>query len=267
MSNTWLDMTGKIIIVTGGSMGIGQHITEDLLTAGATVVIADKSKNDELSSKENVFHFTCDISKKAEADSLIEETVKKFGKIDGLVNNAAVHGPRLLVDYYNNDPEREASEKDFDFMTSVNLKGAFFCSQAAARIMIGQKSGVIVNISSEAGNEGSLGQSIYSATKGALNAFTLSWAKELGRFNIRVVGVAPGINEPTPMGNAEHVAEFAYARGVKSSDVSPDYQKTLPLGRVGKLDEIADLVTYLLSDRSSYITGTIINITGGKSRG
>ena len=77
MGNTWLDMTGKIIIVTGGSMGIGQHIVEDLLTAGATVVIADKSKNDELASKENVFHFTCDISKKTEVDSLIEETVKK----------------------------------------------------------------------------------------------------------------------------------------------------------------------------------------------
>lgn len=267
MSNMWMNMTGKVIIVTGGSMGIGQHITENLLGTGAKVIIADKSKNDKLSSNENVFHITCDISKKSDVDLMIEETVKKFGRIDGLVNNAAVHGPRLLVDYYNNDPEREASEKDFDFMVGVNQKGAFLCSQAAARIMIKQKSGVIVNVSSEAGNEGSLGQSIYSATKGALNAFTLSWAKELGRFNIRVVGIAPGINEPTPMGNEEHVAEFAYARGTVPSNVAPDYQKTIPLGRVGKLDEIADLVTYLLSDRSSYITGTIVNITGGKSRG
>lgn len=90
------------------------------------------------------------------------------------MNNAAVHGPRLLVDYYNNDPEREASEKDFDFMTSVNLKGAFFAHRQLPDYDL-IKERRIVNISPEAGNEGSLGQSIYSATKGALNAFTLSW--------------------------------------------------------------------------------------------
>ena len=115
--------------------------------------------------------------------------------------------------------------------------------------------------------EGSTGQSIYSATKGALNSFTLSWAKELGRFNIRVVGIAPGINEPTPMGNPEHVKALAYTRGMEAGSVSTDYMKIIPLGRPGRLEEIADLVTYLLSGRSSYISGTIVNITGGKSRG
>ena len=85
--------------------------------------------------------------------------------------------------------------------------------------------------------------------------------------NIKVIGVAPGINEPTPMGNPRHVEDLAYTRGVKASDVSKDYTKVIPLGRVGKLEEIADLVSYLMSDHSSYITGTIINITGGKSRG
>ena len=91
--------------------------------------------------------------------------------------------------------------------------------------------------------------------------------KELGAYNVRVVAVAPGINEPTPMGNPEHVKELAYTRGQEAGSVSTDYQKVIPLGRVGKLDEIADLVTYLLSDHASYITGTIMNITGGKSRG
>ena len=150
---------------------------------------------------------------------------------------------------------------------SVNVKGVMFCAQAAARVMIKQKSGVILNISSEAGMEGSKGQNIYSATKGAVNSFTLSWAKELGAYNVRVVAVAPGINEPTPMGNPEHVKELAYTRAQEAGSVSTEYQKVIPLGRVGKLDEIADLVTYLLSDHASYITGTIMNITGGKSRG
>ena len=267
MSEKWFEMKEKVIIVTGGSSGIGLHVVKSLLETGAKVVIADRAKNDELILKENLYHITCNISKKTEVDSMIAEVMKKYGRIDGLVNNAAVHGPRLLVDYYNNDPKFEANEEDFDSMISVNQKGAFLCSQAAARIMIKQNSGVIVNMSSEAGTYGSLGQSIYASTKGALNAFTLSWAKELGRFNIRVVGVSPGINEPTPMGNPKHIAQLAYTRGISDPlNISTDYKKIIPLGRVGKLDEIADLVTYLLSDRSSYITGTIINVTGGKSK-
>lgn len=133
--------------------------------------------------------------------------------------------------------------------------------------MVKQKSGVIVNITSEAGMEGSKGQSIYAASKGALNSFTLSWAKELGQYNIRVVGVSPGINEPTPMGAGTHMDDLAYTRGVQKEQIGTDYAKVIPLGRKGKLDEIADLVTYLVSDHASYITGTTVNVTGGKSRG
>ena len=231
------------------------------------VVIADMADCDAYDDNENVMYVKCNVTKKEEVEEMVNKTVEKFGKLDCLVNNAGVNRPRMLVDYYHSDPNHENSEDDFDFMMGVNVKGVMFCAQAAARIMIKQKSGVILNMSSEAGMEGSKGQNIYSATKGAVNSFTLSWAKELGAYNVRVVAVAPGINEPTPMGNPEHVKELAYTRGQEAGSVSTDYQKVIPLGRVGKLDEIADLVTYLLSDHASYITGTIMNITGGKSRG
>lgn len=263
MKDDWLNLQGKVIVVTGGSSGIGAKIVQSLDEHGAQVVIADVSGI----AQGNVDFIQCDITNKRQVEEMIGKVVAKYSRIDGLVNNAGVNRPKLLVDYYHDDENHEFNEQDFEFMFNVNVKGAFFCTQASARVMIRQNYGVVVNISSEAGMEGSTGQSIYSATKGALNSFTLSWAKELGRFNIRVVGIAPGINEPTPMGNPEHVKALAYTRGMEAGSVSTDYMKIIPLGRQGRLEEIADLVTYLLSGRSSYISGTIVNITGGKSRG
>lgn len=267
MSCKWMDLDGKVVIVTGGSMGIGSHIVETLVKNNAKVVIADMAPCDQYEGNENVMYVQTNVTKMDSVDMMVQKVVDKFGRIDALVNNAGVNRPRMLVDYYNGDPYYENDEDDFDFMFNVNVKGVMFCAQAVARVMIKQKSGVILNMSSEAGMEGSKCQNIYSATKGAVNSFTLSWAKELGQFNIRVVAVAPGINEPTPMGNPEHVKELAYVRGQVADNVATDYQKVIPLGRVGLLDEIADHVVYLLSDHASYITGTISNITGGKSRG
>lgn len=265
MQKTWVPLDEKVIIVTGGSVGIGAKIVESLRLNGANVVIADVNPPKE--KIEKVDFISCDVSQKKEVEAMVNEVVELHGRIDGLVNNAGVNRARLLVDYYHGDPNHEFSEEDFDFIVNVNQKGVFFCAQAVARVMIQQKSGVIVNISSEAGMEGSKGQSVYAATKGAVNAFTLSWAKELGPFQIRVVGVAPGINEPTPMGSPQYLSDLAYTRGIKEEDVSDDYTKSIPLGRRGKLEEIANLVSYLVSDYASYVTGTIVNITGGKSRG
>ena len=158
--------------------------------------------------------------------------------------------PRLLVDVKGEKPEYELNEKSFNIMFNINVKGLMYCAQAAAKQMLKQGGGVIINMSSESGKEGSQGQSAYSATKGACDSFTRSWAKELGKYNIRVVAVAPGIMEAT---------------GLRT----PAYNdtKVIPMGRDGKLDEVGELVAYLVSDRSSYIAGTTINISGGKSRG
>jgi sorbitol-6-phosphate 2-dehydrogenase len=175
--------------------------------------------------------------------------------------------PQLLVDLYGTNPEYEIDEDSFDFMINVNMKGLMFCSQAVAKQQLKQKKGVIINISSESGMEGSIGQSIYAATKSAVNSLTRSWAKELGSKGIRVVGIAPGIMEKTDMRTESYNQALAYTRGVKAENLDTNYAKSIPLGRAGKLDEVGYLAAFLSSDKSDYITGTILNITGGKSRG
>lgn len=266
MNESWLGLEGKVAIVTGGASGIGQHIVENLVKNGAQVVVSDL--NTETGKRDNgAFHIQCDVTNRQSVEAMVERTINEFGRVDILVNNAGVNLPRLLVDFYGEKKEYELNDKDFDFMIAVNQKGPFLSAQTVARRMIEQGEGVIINISSEAGMEGSAGQSCYSATKSALNGFTRSWAKELGKFNIRVVGVAPGINEKTGLTTSSYNEALAYTRGITVDDLGTDYSKSIPLGRVGKLDELGDFVSYLASNRASYISGTTLNITGGKSRG
>lgn len=261
----WMDLNGKVVIVTGGSQGIGEHVVENLCANNAKVVIGDLAENAKFAGKENILFCKCNVAKKADVEAMIEAAVSKFGKIDAIVNNAGVSRPRMLVDYYGKKLQYELSEDDLDFMYSVNQKGVVLCAQAAARQMIKQKHGVIINMSSQAGIHGSKGQSAYSGTKAAVHSYTLAWAKELGQFNIRVVGVAPDVNERTPMNNDAAFEALAYTRGADPKNTTADYTKSIPLGRPGKLDEVADLISYLVSDHASYITGTTINISGGKS--
>lgn len=261
----WLNLDQKVVIVTGGASGVGASIATTLHRNNATVVVADLRTNDTVSTYSDRF-VECDTTNKASVEALVADVVATYGRVDALVNNAGVNRPRLLVDFYGEKPEYEASEADFDFITAVNQKGPFLCAQAVTRHFIDQQRGVIVNISSEAGAEGSAGQSIYSATKAALNGFTRSWAKELGQHGIRVIGVAPGINKRTNMNSDANYAALAYTRGLDPDHIDTDYASSIPLRRVGELEEIADLVSYLVSDHSSYITGTTVNVTGGKSR-
>jgi sorbitol-6-phosphate 2-dehydrogenase len=216
---------------------------------------------------EGVYCVKCDVTSKESVDAMAQAVVDKYGKIDALVNNAGVNLPRLLVDVKGEKPEYELDEKSFNIMFGINVKGLMFCAQACARQMLKQGKGVIINMSSESGKEGSQGQSAYSATKGACDSFTRSWAKELGKYNIRVVAVAPGIMEATGLRTAAYNEALAYTRGCKPEELSTDYTKVIPMGRDGKLDEVGDLVAYLVSDRASYVAGTTFNISGGKSRG
>lgn len=260
-----ISLKEKVAIVTGGSSGIGKSIAKKLSECGATTIVADLSVPEE--KLNNVSYFACDVASGKSVEDTVNSIIEKFGTVDVLVNNAGINKPRLLVDLYGKTDEFVLSEDDFNQMIGVNVKGVFLFSQAVAEVMVEKKSGVIVNISSEAGMEGSVGQSCYSATKGAVNGFTRSWAKELGAWNIRVVGVAPGINEKTGITSPQHYAALAYTRNIPVENVDVGYEKSIPLGRAGKLDEIGELVAYLSSDLASYITGTTINITGGKSRG
>ena len=265
MSN-WLNLDGKVAIVTGGASGIGYHVATTLKEVGATPVIADVTVNtgDE---KDGIYCVKCDVTSKESVEAMVAAVVEKYGKLDAIVNNAGVNLPRLLVDVKGEKPEYELDEKSFNIMFNINVKGLMYCAQAAAKQMLKQGGGVILNMSSESGKEGSQGQSAYSATKGACDSFTRSWAKELGKYNIRVLAVAPGIMEATGLRTPAYNEALAYTRGVKPEDLSTDYSKVIPLGRDGKLDEVGALVAYLISDRGSYIAGTTVNISGGKSRG
>lgn len=266
MSENWLGLEKKVVVVTGGASGIGKHVVDTLVKAGAKTVVVDM--NVETGAElDGAYCVQCNVTDPVSVQAMADAVVAKYGRIDALVNNAGINLPRLLVDTVGEKPQYELNEDSFNKMFAVNVKGVFLCAQACARQMLKQGGGVIVNMSSESGKEGSQGQSAYSATKGAVDSFTRSWAKELGKYNIRVLACAPGIMEATGLRTPAYNEALAYTRGCKPEDLSTDYSKVIPLGRDGKLDEVGDLVAYLVSDRASYIAGTTINISGGKSRG
>ena len=268
---SWLHLEGKTAIVTGGASGIGKAVVEAFLEQGANVVVCDMNPEppafEETRSK--MLTVGTDVTKRESVEAMVEKAKKQFGSIDILVNNAGINIPRLLVD--PNDPhgKYELDDSVFEKVTAVNLKGVYLCAQAVGRELVAQGHGVFINMSSESGIEGSEGQSIYAATKNAVNSFTRSWAKEFGKYGVRVVGVAPGILEATGLRTLSYEEALAYTRGISVDELRKGYAstKTTPLGRSGKLAEVADLVVYLASERASYIHGVTYNVAGGKTRG
>ncbi|MZZ58235.1 SDR family NAD(P)-dependent oxidoreductase [Enterococcus mundtii] len=263
----WLNIEGETIIVTGGSSGIGKSIVESLLEQHVNVANFD-IKDSTLKHQRLLFVKT-NITLRQEVEAGVAKVKDHFGTIDGLVNNAGINIPRLLVDKKHAHGEYELSEEVFDKIIAINQKGLYLMTQAVSRILVAKGEGVIINMSSESGLEGSEGQSAYAATKAAVNSFTRSWAKELGKSNVRVIGIAPGIMEETGLRTLSYEEALAYTRGITIEELRAGYAKTstIPLGRSGKLKEVADLVSYYLSDRSSYITGVTTNVAGGKTRG
>jgi sorbitol-6-phosphate 2-dehydrogenase len=271
---SWLELENKVTIVTGGALGIGRAVCEGLAAVGAHCVVADVNVDgaqilvDDLTKQCGSEHLaiSCDVSSKASVDAMIAAVVARFGSVDIMVNNAGILIPRLLVDPADKE---ELTEAIWDKTTTINMKGTFLCAQAAARVMIKSgKGGVILNMSSESSLEGSQGQSVYAATKAAQYSLTRSWSKELGVHGIRVVGLAPGILEATALRSPEYERAVAYTRGITVEQLRATYEKvSIPLGRPGKLKEVADAVCFFASDRASYFHGTTVNLSGGKSRG
>lgn len=264
----WLNIEGKTVIVTGGSSGIGAAIVDELCELGVNVVNADiregENKND------NLVFLKTDVSSRESVEQTVSKTLERFGKIDGLVNNAGINIPALLVDEkQEKNGKFEINDELFDKLVNINQKGVYIMSQAVGRVLVKQGSGVIINMSSESGLEGSEGQSAYAATKAAINSFTRSWSKELGKKGVRVVGIAPGIMEETGLRTIGYEEALAYTRNKTVDQLREGYSQTatIPLGRSGELKEVADLVAYFISDRSSYISGVTLNVAGGKTRG
>lgn len=264
---TWLALEGKNIIVTGGASGIGLAVVRELLRSGAGVAICDMQAPSELDHGSGRYEYiNTDVTDRASVENMVARTKSIFGSVDALVNNAGINIPRLLVD---DAQQYELDEKVWDKVMNVNLKGVFLCAQAAAREMVRQGGGTIINMSSECGLEGSEGQSVYAASKNAVNSLTRSWAKELGKYGIRVVGVAPGILEATALRTVSYETALAYTRGISVEELRASYSKTstTPMGRSGRLEEVANVVAFLCSDRAGYVDGITINVAGGKTRG
>ena len=271
--SSWLGLKGKTAIVTGAASGIGKAVAQAFLDNGANVVVCDMNPNepsfDIHEGSGQMLYVVTNVTQLDSIDNMIKATVDKFGKIDILVNNAGINIPCLLADPKDPHGKYEINENIYEKVVSVNLKGVFFVAQAVTHEMFKNGSGVIINMSSESGLEGSEGQSVYAMTKAGVVSLSRSWAKELGKHNIRVVGVAPGIMEATGLRTLAYEEALAYTRGITVDDLRKGYSstKTTPLGRSGKLTEVADTVMFLASDRAGYIHGVTLNVAGGKTRG
>ena len=263
-----------LAIVTGGSRGIGAAIAEKLAQDGHDVLIncaSSVEKAEAVAEKCRAYGVKAYVKQWDVADydacaAALKEIKDEIGVPYILVNNAGINIPRLLVDEGH---QYELDEAVWDKVMNVNLKGLFFCAESAARVLVRQRRGVIVNMSSESGLEGSEGQSVYAASKNAVNSLTRSWAKELGKKGVRVVGVAPGILEATGLRTLSYETALAYTRGITVEQLRAGYAKTstTPMGRSGKLSEVANVVVFMLSGRAGYVDGVTLNIAGGKTRG
>lgn len=241
-------LDGKTALVTGGARGIGQAIAVKLASQGADVALCDLQQDWLTETAGEVTGlgrraecYAADVSDAQAVQEVVSKVHKDFGKIDILVNNAGITRDGLLP---------RMSEEDWDAVLNVNLKGTFLFTKAVSRIMMKQRSGAIVNVASIIGLIGNAGQCNYSASKGGVIALTKSVAKELASRNVRANAVAPG-----------------FIKTRMTDQLTEDTQKkmleAIPMGRFGVPEDVADVVLFLASDASSYVTGQVLKVCGG----
>jgi NAD(P)-dependent dehydrogenase (short-subunit alcohol dehydrogenase family) len=245
-------LEGKTAIVTGSRRGIGKAIAQALAKEGAKVVVSDVSQEDCQKVADNIkaaggkaLAIKCDVSIKAEVQEMVTKTISEFGKVDILVNNAAVGVIKPFV---------RITEEDWDRTFAVNVKGAFLCSQAVAKNMIKNGEGRIISISSVASGGGGGATALmaaYIASKGGLKSLTEAMAVELATFGINVNAICPGT-----------IDSGAVPESMKERSL-----RTVPKGRLGRPEEIAYMVVFLASPEADYVTGSVITVDGGSSKG
>ena len=239
----------NVVFVTGGSRGIGKQVALTYAEHGYNVVINYVSDKTDVVALKKEFDekgvesliLKADVSNQQEIDEIVKQAINKFGKIDVLVNNAGITKDNLLM---------RMKEEEFDRVMEINLKGTFLVTKAVTKYMMKQRNGSIINLSSVVGVSGNAGQCNYSASKAGIIGFTKSIAKELASRNIRANAVAPGFIE-TDMTN------------VLSDSIKESIYNQIPLKRMGTAKEVAELIYFLGSEKSSYITGQVINVDGG----
>lgn len=244
-------LEGKTALITGASRGIGKSIAMKFASEGANIAFTDLNYDENMEATEaelkalgvNAKGYASNAASFEDSEKLIENVMADFERIDILVNNAGITRDNLLM---------RMQEKDWDMVITVNLKSAFNLTKVVQRIMMKQRIGSIINMSSVVGVNGNAGQSNYSASKAGMIGFTKSIAQELGSRNIRCNAIAPGFIE----------TEMTHKL---SDEVREEWVKTIPLRRSGKPDDVADVATFLASDLSAYVTGQVINVCGGMS--
>ena len=243
-------LLNKVCLITGAAQGIGLATALKFAVEGAIVIVCDVQQAgvDATVAQCRALGataegFVADVTQRATIDALVASVKAQFGRIDVLVNNAGITQDARL---------QKMTLEQFDRVIDVNLRGVFHCAQAVADLMVAQGSGVILNASSVVGIYGNFGQTNYAATKFGVIGFTKTWSRELGPKGIRVNAVAPGfITTPMVAAMPEKVLQ--------------DLQAKVPLKRLGKPEEIANVYAFLASDEASYINGAVIEVSGGMS--
>ena len=242
------NLTDKVAIVTGASRGIGEAIAKQLSSCGAKIILIARNSDQLVAVKETIISnggiaesMVGDVSNLNSISEIVTNTIDKWGRIDILVNNAGIARDNIIM---------RMKEDDWDSVMNINLKGCFNGIKSVARPMIKNKAGRIINITSVIGQIGNAGQSNYAASKAGIMGLTKSMAKELGSRNITVNAVAPGYIT-TDMTNE------------LNDEVKDQLESSIPLGRLGTPDDVANLVCFLASDEAGYITGQTFNVDGG----
>lgn len=244
----------KVCLITGGAAGIGKITAQRFASEGAKVVICDVNKEagEALAAElgPDASFSVVNVADRAEVQTWVDAAVARYGRVDVLINNAGITRDAMFVKVKDGQLVKQMEESAFDLVVDVNLKGVFNCAQAVAPVMIKQGGGVIINSSSVVGLYGNIGQTNYVATKAGVIGFTKVWARELGRFGIRVNAVAPG---------------FIMTEMVQKmpEEVLSGMRARTPLGRLGEPVEIANTFLWLSSDEASYVHGATISVDGG----
>ncbi len=243
-------LSGKVSLITGAAQGIGLATALKFAREGATVIVCDVKQagvdaavSQCLEAGATAQGFVMDVTQREMVDAVVAKVTAQFGRVDVLVNNAGITQDARL---------QKMTLEQFDRVIDVNLRGVFHCAQAVADTMVAQGSGVILNASSVVGIYGNFGQTNYAATKFGVIGFTKTWSRELGPKGVRVNAVAPGFIS-TPI--LSTIPEKVIA----------EMEHRVPLRRLGKPEEIANVYAFLASDEASYVNGAVIEVSGGMS--